>query len=154
MKNKYPIILAIDTSCDDTSVAVTQGVKILSNIVASQIELHRKYGGVMPLVAKLAHHKLIEPTYREALKRAKIDAINIDAVAVTYGPGLAIALEVGIDFAKNLALELDKPLIKINHMQGHLLSAISCNSKQSSKPFEQTLMDHKINNDKNFIMPT
>jgi tRNA N6-adenosine threonylcarbamoyltransferase len=126
----YPIILAIDTSCDDTCIAVTQGAKILSNIVASQEELHKKYGGVMPLVAKLAHNDLINPTYQEALKRAKVSDKQIDAIAVTQGPGLAIALEVGIIFAKELAKELDKPLIAVNHMVGHMYSPWAKNSAQ------------------------
>lgn len=139
MKDKYPIILAIDTSCDDTSVAITSGAKILSNVIASQVEMHRKYGGVMPLVAKLAHHELINPTYLEALKRANINAKQIDAVAVTQGPGLAIALEVGIEFAKNLSKELNKPLIGVNHMAGHLFSAIAANSQQTPTPFLQVL---------------
>lgn len=131
---KYPRILAIDTSCDDTSVAVTQGMKVLSNIVASQTEIHRKYGGVMPLEAKLAHHEFIGPTYHEALKRAHIKSNQIDAVAVTYGPGLAIALEVGIAFAKDLSKELNVPLIGVNHMSGHLYSCLAVNSKGNTKP--------------------
>lgn len=131
---KYPIILAIDTSCDDTAVAITQGVRVLSNVIASQIEIHRMYGGVYPLAAKLAHHELIGPTYKEALKRAGIQTTDIDAVAVTQGPGLAIALEVGIEFAKNLSLELKKPLISVNHMAGHLYSPLAVNSKADLKP--------------------
>lgn len=131
---KYPIILAIDTSCDDTSVAVTQGMKVLSNIIASQIEFHRKYGGVMPLVAKLEHHKLIHPTYQEAIKRAGIKESDIDAISVTYGPGLAIALEVGIEYAKQLAKDLNKPLIAVNHMSGHLFSSLAVNSKEKPEP--------------------
>lgn len=129
---QFPIILSIDTSCDDTSVALTKGTQVLANIVASQEELHKKYGGVMPLVAKLAHNDLINPTYRECLKRAKISEDQIDAIAVTYGPGLAIALEVGIEFAKNLALQFgDKPLIAVNHMAGHMYSVLAKNSKQN-----------------------
>ena len=131
---KYPLILAIDTSCDDTSVALTQGMRVLSNVVASQVEIHRKYGGVMPLEAKLAHHELINPTYKEALKRARITPDKINAVAVTYGPGLAIALEVGIAFAKELARELNVPLIGVNHMKGHLYSPLAVNSKKKCAP--------------------
>jgi len=127
----YPIILSIDTSCDDTSVAITQGARVLSNVIASQTKIHRKYGGVMPLMAKLEHHKLINPTYQEALKRAHLKENQIDAIAVTYGPGLAIALEVGIEFAKNLARQLDKPLIAVNHMKGHLYSSFANNSASS-----------------------
>lgn len=132
-KKSYPIILAIDTSCDETSVAITQGAKILANIIASQVEIHRQFGGVMPLIAKLEHNKLINPTYNLAIKTAKIMPEQIDAIAVTYGPGLAIALEVGLIFAKNLAQELNRPLIAINHMEGHLYSPFGLNSKQSPK---------------------
>ncbi len=131
---KYPIILAIDTSCDDTAVAVTQGVGVLSNVIASQIEIHRVYGGVYPLAAKLAHHELIEPTYKEALKRARIQAADIDAIAVTQGPGLAIALEVGIEFAKDLAKEVKKPLLPVNHMAGHMYSPLAVTSKSNPNP--------------------
>ncbi|NMB56777.1 tRNA (adenosine(37)-N6)-threonylcarbamoyltransferase complex transferase subunit TsaD [Candidatus Beckwithbacteria bacterium] len=140
----YPIILAIDTSCDDTSVAITQGLKVLSNVIASQEEIHRQYGGVMPLMAKLAHNDLINPTFETALKRAKIKKENIDAIAVTIGPGLAIALEVGIEFAKNLSLELGKPLIAANHMMGHLFSSWAVNSKNKT---EDELLTSLLEND-------
>jgi len=131
---EYPVILAIDTSCDDTSVALTQGMRVLSNVVASQTEIHRIYGGVYPLAAKLAHHELINPTFEIALKRAEIKLNKIDAVAVTQGPGLAIALEVGIEFAKQLSIELGKPLIAVNHMAGHLYSPLAVNSKKNLNP--------------------
>jgi len=131
---KLPIILAIDTSCDDTSVALTQGMRVLSNVVASQTEIHRIYGGVYPLAAKLAHHELINPTYKITLKRAHINESQIDAIAVTQGPGLAIALEVGIEFAKQLSIELGNPLIAVNHMAGHLYSPLAVNSKQNLNP--------------------
>jgi N6-L-threonylcarbamoyladenine synthase len=131
---KYPTILAIDTSCDDTSAAVTQGVKVLSNIIASQEEMHRKYGGVMPLVAKLAHHELIHPTYQESLKRAGMKESQIDAIAVTQGPGLAIALEVGIAYAQETARQLNKPLIATNHMAGHMFSSLAVSKNRSPAP--------------------
>ena len=126
-------ILAIDTSCDETSAAVTVDDRVISNVISSQVELHRKYGGVVPALAKRAHQERIEPVIQEALKRAssKISnlILNIDAIAVTQGPGLAIALEVGIATAKELAQKYNKPLIAINHMEGHLLSAFAKNSK-------------------------
>jgi N6-L-threonylcarbamoyladenine synthase len=118
-------ILAIDTSCDDTSAAVTEGVTVLSNVVASQAELHKQYGGVFPTVAKLAHRENIAPTIKLALKRAHLSMAEIDAVAVTHGPGLAPALEVGLTAAKELARDHHKPLIPINHIEGHLLSVLA-----------------------------
>lgn len=130
-KNKYKeaIILAIDTSCDDTSVAVLQGRRVLSSIISSQVELHKKWGGVVPTIAKRAHQENIEKVYQEALKRARIKEDEIEFVAVTYGPGLAIALEVGIEFAKNLAYTKKKKLVPINHMEGHMLASFILNSK-------------------------
>jgi N6-L-threonylcarbamoyladenine synthase len=118
-----PHILAIDTSCDETAAAVTQSTKILSNVIDSQINIHAKYGGVVPHLAKRAHENKIEFVVQEALKRAKNPPL--DAIAVTVGPGLAPALEVGIDFAKKLAKKFNKPLIAINHMEGHLLSSLA-----------------------------
>ncbi len=112
-------ILAIDTSCDETSVAVVENTTILSNVVWSQVKLHKQYGGVMPSVAKLAHEEHINETLQLALQRAGTKLEDINAVAVTQGPGLAIALEVGIKAAKDLG----KPLISVNHIEGHILSA-------------------------------
>lgn len=132
MTVKLPIntILAIDTSCDETAVAITNQRRILSNILASQVEIHRKYGGVFPTEAKRAHQEKINHVVEEAMKRAReIDFDFIDAVAVTYGPGLAPALEVGIRKAKELAKEFNKPLIAVNHLEGHLLSTLAQNSK-------------------------
>ena len=123
--NKNPLILAVDTSCDDTSAAVLDGNTVLSNVIASQTELHRPYGGVFPTVAKQAHKENIEPTVKTALKRAKVSIQDIDALAVTVGPGLAPALEVGLNYIKNLAIETNKPLISVNHIEGHALSALA-----------------------------
>jgi N6-L-threonylcarbamoyladenine synthase len=124
-----PKILAIDTSCDETSVAVIQGRMVLSNIRASQVDLHSEWGGVVPLLSKRAHEENIQSVYEDALRRAKTSIEDVDYIAVTYGPGLAIDLEVGIEFAKDLALKYDKPLVPINHMEGHLLSSLVLNSK-------------------------
>ncbi len=126
---KEILILSIDTSCDETSASVTRNLNVLSNVISSQIELHKKYGGVVPLVAKRAHEERIEPVITEALKRAKVKIEDLDAIAVTYGPGLAIALEVGVSKAKELAIKYQKPLIGINHMEGHFLSSLAKNSK-------------------------
>jgi N6-L-threonylcarbamoyladenine synthase len=122
---KLPMLLAIDTSCDETSVAVTQGSVVLANVIASQVQLHKQYGGVFPTVAKQAHKENIEPTITAALKRAGIVKEHLGAVAVTQGPGLAPALEVGIEKAVQLAAELGTPLIPVNHMEGHLLSVLA-----------------------------
>jgi len=122
--NPVPFILAIDTSCDETSVAVTQGCVALSNVVASQVQLHKEYGGVFPTVAKQAHKENIGPAVRAALQRAHLSWREIDLIAVTQGPGLAPALEVGIAYAKDLAKAHNKPLVPINHIEGHVLSPL------------------------------
>lgn len=120
------MILAIDTSCDETCAAVTRGRKVLSNVIASQINIHAKYGGVVPHLAKRAHEAKIEFVVREAVLKSRIYHLeSLAAVAVTVGPGLAPALEVGIAYAKNLAQKWHKPLIAINHMEGHLLSSLA-----------------------------
>jgi N6-L-threonylcarbamoyladenine synthase len=122
-----PNILAIDTSCDETSAAITCGRRILANIVSSQIDIHKKYGGVFPALAKRAHQERIDPVIAEALKRARIKPGELGAIAVTPGPGLAIALEVGIRKAKELAQNYSLPLIAVNHMEGHIYSALAQN---------------------------
>lgn len=123
------LILAIDTSCDETSAAVVAGQRVLSNVISSQAKLHNQYGGVMPTLAKLEHAKRIDAVIALALKRAKVKLSQVDAIAVTQGPGLAIALEVGINAAKKLSLETKKPLIAVNHMEGHLLSPLASTPK-------------------------
>lgn len=121
------IILAIDTSCDETSVAVLDNRRVLSSVVSSQVELHKKWGGVVPDIARRAHKENIGKVFKEAVKRAKIQEKDIDYVAVTIGPGLAIALEVGIDFAKELSSRLKKPFVPVNHMAGHLFASTAIN---------------------------
>ena len=123
-----PLILAIDTSCDETCAAVSCGRKILSNVISSQINIHKEYGGVVPHLAKRAHQDKIEFVVNKALKRALTRFDLVNAIAVTIGPGLAPALEVGVNFAKNLALKYKKPLIAVNHMEGHLLSSLALNT--------------------------
>jgi N6-L-threonylcarbamoyladenine synthase len=118
---KDVIILGIETSCDETSAAVVvNGRKILSNIIASQIDLHAEYGGVVPEIASRKHVELILPVIDSALKEAGIDLEDVDAIAVTYGPGLVGALLVGVTAAKAIAAALDKPLIKVHHIEGHI----------------------------------
>ena len=120
-------ILAIDTSCDETAAAVTNGRCILSNVIYSQVLLHQKWGGVVPLLAKRAHEERIGAVIDRAVQQSHLPWDSIDAIAITQGPGLAIALGVGIAKAKELALRYEKPLIGINHLEGHLYSAFAQN---------------------------
>ena len=114
-------ILGIETSCDETAVAVVRdGTSVESNVIASQTELHARYGGVMPEQASRAHLRAIVPTLEEALAVARTDWGDIDAIAVTHGPGLAGALLVGVNVAKGLAFARRKPLLGVNHLEGHV----------------------------------
>ncbi len=114
-------ILGIESSCDETAAAVVRsGEKIVSNVVFSQIAAHQPYGGVVPELASREHLKAIVPVVRKALADAGQTYQSIDALAVTQGPGLAGALLVGISYAKALAFALDKPLIAVNHLEGHI----------------------------------
>lgn len=115
-------ILAIDTSCDETAAALIEGTKILSNIIWSQASLHAKFGGVMPSLAQRMHEERIDWVIDKAIKKAKTGFQDLDAIAVTIGPGLSIALGVGIKKAKELAKKYNKKLIAVNHLEGHLLS--------------------------------
>ena len=118
--SKKPLILAIESSCDDTAAAVISGRKILSNCVANQ-KIHIAYGGVVPELASRAHQSKIIPVVQQALQQANINKKELTAIAYTQGPGLLGSLLVGNAFAKSLALALNIPLIPINHIQGHLL---------------------------------
>ena len=114
-------ILAIESSCDETAAAiVSDGLNVLSNVVASQIDIHQKYGGVVPELASREHLRQIVPVVREALAQANLQFPDVDAIAVTQGPGLVGALLVGITYAKTLASALHKPLIAVNHLEGHV----------------------------------
>src|SRR5246500_4943889 len=114
-------ILGIESSCDETAAAVVRsGERVVSNVVFSQIATHQAYGGVVPELASREHLKAIIPVVREALADAGRDYQSIDAIAVTQGPGLAGSLLVGISYAKALAFALDKPLIAVNHLEGHI----------------------------------
>ena len=114
-------ILAIETSCDDTSIAIMRNNAVLSNIVSSQ-QIHELFGGVVPELASREHDKLIVPVLREALHKSKISLNQIDVIAYTRGPGLLGSLLVGSSFAKSLSLSLNIPLVEINHMHAHILS--------------------------------
>jgi len=114
-------ILGIESSCDETAAAIVRsGEQLISNVVASQIATHQPYGGVVPELASREHLRAIVPVIRQALAEAKRDYDSVDAIAVTQGPGLAGALLVGISYAKALAFALDKPLIAVNHLEGHI----------------------------------
>lgn len=115
-------ILAIESSCDDTGVSISENRKILSNVLASQIEIHRKYGGVVPEIAARKHLQIISHLVKEALENAKLKISEIDVFAATYGPGLVGSLLIGLSFAKGLAISEDKPFVAINHLYGHIFS--------------------------------
>ena len=130
-------ILAIDTSCDETSAAITDGRRVLSNIIYSQVLLHKKWGGVVPSIAKRAHEEridfVVEETLRKVRNRHACSLRNIDAIAVTQGPGLAVALEVGIKKARELAKKYNKKLIAVNHLEGHIYSPFVQNGQGNPK---------------------
>lgn len=121
--SKDVYILGIESSCDETAAAVVKnGREVLSNIISSQIVIHRKFGGVVPEIASRKHIENIMPVIDEALQQANVALEDIDAVAVTYGPGLVGALLVGLSAAKSLAWATDKPLIGVNHLEGHVFA--------------------------------
>ena len=115
-----PKILAIESSCDETAVAIVEDGRLLSNIVATQISVHEKFGGVMPEIASRLHAENITVCLEEALTEAKVKLEDIDAFAVTRGPGLIGCLHVGLQAAKTLAMIYDKPLIPVHHLAGHI----------------------------------
>ena len=124
---KKTIIIGIETSCDETAVSILRDngknrPKILSNVVSSQFEVHKKFGGVVPDLAARAHLDKIDIMTKKALKISKVKLKDIDAVAATAGPGLIVCLSVGLNFAKALSLSLKKPFIAVNHLEGHALS--------------------------------
>lgn len=115
-----PLVLGIETSCDETGVGIVRGRELLANVIASSMDEHARYGGVVPEVAARAHLEALRPTLQEAIDVAGIRLEDLDAVAVTSGPGLAGALMVGVGAAKALALSIDKPLYAVNHLVGHV----------------------------------
>jgi N6-L-threonylcarbamoyladenine synthase len=119
------LILAIESSCDETAVAVVRDTTtVLSSVISSQVELHAPFGGVVPEIASRAHFEALQPLLRAALHNADVTAHDIDAFAATEGPGLAGALIVGVSAAKALALVFDKPYVGVNHHEGHLYAAL------------------------------
>ena len=129
---KNPLILGIETSCDETAASIIQqeknGVKILSNVVSSQTDVHKKFGGVVPELAARSHLEKIDLIVKKAIKDSGVEIRNIDAIASTGGPGLVVCLSVGLNFGKAFAASLNKPFIAINHLEGHALSPM-LNSK-------------------------
>jgi N6-L-threonylcarbamoyladenine synthase len=135
------LILGIESSCDETAAAVLRnGSEILSNVVASQITLHATYGGVVPELASREHLRNIVPVVRQAVAEAGITLRDLDAIAVTEGPGLAGALLVGILYAKSLAFALDKPLIAVNHLEGHIHAVVMEARNRNQLPDEFPLL--------------
>jgi len=132
MNTQDVYILAIESSCDDTSAAVLLNDQVLSNVVASQ-KIHQEYGGVVPELASRAHQQNIVPVVHQALSKANIDKKQLSAIAFTRGPGLMGSLLVGTSFAKSLSLALDIPLIEVNHMQAHILAHF-IKEKDTPKP--------------------
>lgn len=135
MKDKNILILAIESSCDETAASIVEnGRNVLSNIISSQIEIHKQFGGVVPEVASRKHIENINDVVVEALEKASVSHEQIDAIAVTYGPGLVGALLVGINFAKGLSYAWQKPLIGVNHIEGHIC-ANYIENKELEPPF-------------------
>ena len=135
MENKDIYILAIESSCDETAAAVVRnGRDVLSNVISSQIDLHTLYGGVVPEIASRKHIEKINQVIEQALAEARLNFENIDAIAVTYGPGLVGALLVGVSTAKALAFGLKKPLIGVHHIEGHIC-ANYIENKELKPPF-------------------
>ena len=115
-----PIVLGIETSCDETGIGIVQGNKLLANVISSSMDQHARFGGVVPEIAARAHLEALESVLAKALEEAKISIDQVDAVAVTNGPGLAGALMVGVGAAKALAVSLDKPIYAVNHLVAHV----------------------------------
>jgi len=120
-KMKDIIVLGIESSCDETSVAVVKnGREVLSNVIDTQIKIHEQFGGVVPEIASRNHIEAISRVAKTALKEAGVTFEDIDVIAPTYGPGLVGALLVGVSYARGLAYALNKPLVGVNHLEGHI----------------------------------
>ncbi len=129
------IVMGIESSCDETSVAIVKnGREVLSNVIDTQIPIHEKYGGVVPEIASRNHIEAISRVTKKALEQAKIKFEDIDVIAPTYGPGLVGALLVGVSYAKALSFAIDKPLVGVNHIQGHI-AANYITYKELEPPF-------------------
>jgi N6-L-threonylcarbamoyladenine synthase len=141
MRDGGGLILGIESSCDETAAAVVRGGSdALSNVVASQMSLHANYGGVVPELASREHLRNVVPVVREAMARAGVSFEDLDAVAVTEGPGLAGALLVGITYAKALSFGLGKPLVGVNHLEGHIHAVLMEARQRAEAPMELPLL--------------
>ena len=118
------VVLGIETGCDETGVGVVAGTELMANVLASQVDLHARFGGVVPEVAARAHVESVRHLTHRALSEAGVHQVDLDAVAATRGPGLVGALVVGFTFARSLAWALGKPFIGVNHMEGHLFAPL------------------------------
>ena len=125
-----PLVLGIETSCDETAIGIVRGRTLLANVIASSVEEHARFGGVVPEIASRAHLEAILPTLRQALSDANISMKDLDAVSVTAGPGLVGALLVGVSSASALALALDKPLYGVNHLAAHVSVDLLTHNKE------------------------
>ena len=115
------LVLGIESSCDETSAAVVKnGREVLSNVINSQIKIHEKFGGVVPEIASRSHTEVINSVVKQALKEANVTIEDIDVITPTYGPGLVGALLVGVSYAKGLSFATGKPLVGVNHIEGHI----------------------------------
>ncbi len=138
--NKEILTLGIESSCDETSVSVVKnGREVLSNVVDTQIPIHEKYGGVVPEIASRNHIEAISRVMKKALKDANVTLGDIDAITPTYGPGLVGALLVGLSYAKALSYAVNKPLVGVNHIQGHI-AANYITYKELEPPFICVMM--------------
>ena len=120
MNTREPLVLGIETSCDETGIGIVRGTTLLANVISSSMEEHARYGGVVPEVAARAHLEALVPALKQALAESGVTLDELDAIAVTSGPGLSGALMVGVGAAKALAVSLDKPLYAVNHLVGHV----------------------------------
>ncbi len=118
--NREPLVLGIETSCDETGIGIVRGNTLLANVISSSMDVHARFGGVVPEIAARAHLEALKPTLNKALAEAKVSLADIDAIAVTNGPGLAGALMVGIGAAKALSVATGKPIYAVNHLVGHV----------------------------------
>ena len=129
------LVLGIESSCDETSCAIVKnGREVLSNVINSQIDIHTEYGGVVPEIASRCHTEVINQITKQALKEANLKTDDIDVVSCTYGPGLVGALLVGVSYAKGLAFANNKPLVGVNHIEGHI-AANYITHKELKPPF-------------------